>query len=96
MKENVYQAKLIKRIKNEFDECMVLKNDSGYLQGIPDILVLCGKKWAALEVKQSRNAHVQPNQNYYISKMMHMSYATFISPENENRIFKELHALFCE
>lgn len=40
MVERDFQAKLIKEIKDVFDGCIVMKNDSSYIQGIPDLLVL--------------------------------------------------------
>lgn len=73
---------------------MVLKNDPTYLQGVPDLTVFCGNKWAALEVKKSANASHRPNQNYYVDKMNRMSYATFVYPENEKEVLAELHKKF--
>lgn len=55
MLENKFQAKLIKKIKKMFCGCIVMKNDSGYIQGIPDLLILYRNKWAALECKKSAN-----------------------------------------
>ena len=81
MLESKFQSQLIRKIKNEFPGCMVLKNDPTYLQGVPDLTVFCGNKWAALEVKKSKNASHRPNQNYYVDKMNRMSYATFVYPE---------------
>ena len=40
MTEPEYQAKLIKKLKKIFPGCIVQKEDSGYLQGIPDLLIL--------------------------------------------------------
>lgn len=94
MKENEYQSRLIKRLKRQFPGCIVLKNDSSYIQGIPDLLVLFGDRWAALEVKRSRNASRRPNQQYYVEKMDSMSYATFIFPENEEEVFDDLEQTF--
>ena len=85
---------LERKIKNEFPGCMVLKNDPTYLQGVPDLTVFCGNKWAALEVKKSKNASHRPNQNYYVDKMNRMSYATFVYPENEKEVLAELHKKF--
>lgn len=62
MLESNFQAKLIRELKDEFPGCMVLKNDSGYIQGIPDLLVLYKDKWASLECKQTTRAKKQPNQ----------------------------------
>lgn len=94
MLESKFQSQLIRKIKNEFLGCMVLKNDPTYLQGVPDLTVFCGNKWAALEVKKSKNASHRPNQNYYVDKMNRMSYATFVYPENEKEVLAELHKKF--
>lgn len=68
-----------------------MKNDSGYIQGIPDLLVLYKDKWASLECKQTTRAKKQPNQEYYIGLMDEMSFARFISPENKEEVLYELH-----
>ena len=52
MLESKFQANLIKELKKRFEGCVVLKNDAGYLIGIPDLLVLYEDKWAALECKR--------------------------------------------
>jgi hypothetical protein len=84
--EREYQAGLIKRIKTRFPGSIVLKNDPGYQQGIPDLIVLHGDFWAALEVKKSANETPEPNQPYFIELMDGMSFAAFIYPENEEEI----------
>lgn len=89
-RENAFQAHLIKRLKNEFPGCIVLKNDANYIQGIPDLIVLHNGTWAALEVKRSSDAPYQPNQEYYVNRMNDMSYAAFVFPENEEEIFYDL------
>lgn len=91
MLESNFQAKLIRELKDEFPGCMVLKHDSGYIQGIPDLLVLYKDKWASLECKQTTRAKKQPNQEYYIGLMDEMSFARFISPENKEEVLYELH-----
>ena len=82
MLENKFQSKLIKDIKKEFPGCMVLKNDSSYLQGVPDLSIFYKDHYAMLEVKKSKNAKRQPNQEYYVDKLNEMSYASFVYPEN--------------
>ena len=52
MKENRFQAKLIEELKLIFPDCIVLKNDSNYIQGFPDLTVLYGELWAVLECKK--------------------------------------------
>lgn len=90
MQERDYQAKLIKLLQREFPGIVILKNDSGYRQGIPDLTLLYEDRWAALEVKKHSSSSVRPNQEYYISKLNSMSFAAFISPDNEADILNEL------
>lgn len=90
MNENAFQKNLIKELKQRFPGSIVMKNDSSYIQGIPDLTILYGSKWASLEVKKTANAHHQPNQDYYVKKMDNMSYAKFICPENKEEILNEL------
>lgn len=94
MRENKYQAHLIKRLKNEFPGCVVLKNDASYIQGIPDLTIFVGNKWAMLECKRSQNETHQPNQDYYVEQMNEMSFARFICPENEEEIIRDLQRSF--
>lgn len=88
--EKQFQASLIKELKSTFPGCMVLKNDAGYLQGIPDLLILHKKRWAALEVKKSASSPRQPNQEHYVKELSDMSFASFICPENKEEILNEL------
>lgn len=90
MRESKFQAKLIKDIKERLPDCIVLKNDPTYLQGIPDLTVFNNDKWATLEVKKSANAAHQPNQDYYVEMMDHMSFSRFVYPENRDTVFSDL------
>ena len=94
MLENKFQANLIKKIKKLYPDCFVMKNDSSYMQGVPDLLILYKDKWATLECKKSANARHQPNQDYYVGKMDEMSFSRFIFPENEEEILMELKHKF--
>ena len=94
MKENKFQSELIKDIKRLFPGCLVLKNDPNYIQGIPDLLILYGKRWAALECKRSATATVRPNQSYYVKRMNKMSFSRFIFPENKEEVLRELQSAF--
>lgn len=94
MLENKFQANLIKKLKKLFPGCIVMKNDSSYIQGIPDLLVLHKDKWASLEVKKSANASKRPNQEYYVGLMNEMSFSRFISPENEEEVLRDLQTTF--
>jgi len=92
--ERKFQASLIKDIKKKFPGCMVLKNDPNYIQGIPDLLVLYGKRWAALECKRTSSSPHRPNQDYYVDKMNKMSFGRFIFPENKKEVLDDLQSAF--
>lgn len=92
MLENKFQANLIKDIKNRIPGCIVMKNDSSYIQGIPDLLVLHNDKWAALECKKNSRASKRPNQEYYVNKMDNMSFARFVCPENREEVLNDLQS----
>ena len=88
--ERAFQARLIRRIKKDLPGCIVLKNDPNYIQGFPDLLILNGDRWAALEVKKNATASHQPNQDYYVEKADEMSFSRFIFPENKQEVLNEL------
>lgn len=90
MNENKFQANLIREIKTRFPGCIIMKNDSSYIQGIPDLLILYKNRWASLEVKKDEKASHRPNQDYYVQKMNEMSFSKFVYPENRKEIMYEL------
>lgn len=94
VRENKYQAGLIKRLTARFPHCMILKNDPNYIQGVPDLIVLCDGRWAMLEVKASANASHQPNQDHYVARLNHMGFARFVYPENEVEVLRDLEYYF--
>ena len=90
--ESGFQDKLIEDLKKLFPGCMVFKMDQR--QGIPDLLILFGKKWASLECKKFAGAKRQPNQEYYVDLMNKMSFSSFIYPENKEEVLNELCKAF--
>lgn len=88
--ERDFQRELIADLKRMFKGCIILKNDPTYIQGIPDLIILYGKRWASLEVKKSRTASHRPNQEYYVELMDDMSFSRFIYPENKEEVLYEL------
>ena len=94
MLENKFQSKLIKELKERFPGCIVLKNDSSYIQGIPDLSIFYNDCWAMLEVKQSATAKHRPNQSYYVDKANEMSFSRFIFPENKEEVLMDLKKFF--
>lgn len=94
MLESRYQAQLIRKIRKRFKDCEILKNNTEYLQGLPDLLILYQDRWAMLEVKPSAEAYEQPNQTYYVDRFNAMSFAAFIYPENEDEVLDALERSF--
>lgn len=94
MLESQYQAQLIKTLQERFPGCVVLKNDSSYMQGVPDLLVLFYDMWAMLEVKASAKAKEQPNQAYWVDQFARMSFGAFIHPQNEAEVLDAMESTF--
>lgn len=94
MVESDFQSKLIKEIEERFPGSIVIKNDSSYIQGIPDLTVFYKDKWATLECKKDQNASPRPNQPYYVELMNKMSFSSFIYPENKKEVLDEMEQSF--
>lgn len=94
MLENRFKTKLIREIKNMFPGCIVTHFDPTEIQGMPDLVIFYGSRWAALEGKRSSTASVRPNQKYYVDLMNDMSFASFIYPENKDEILEALYLHF--
>lgn len=94
MLESVYQARLIKKLGLMFPGSLVLKNDSGYRQGIPDLSVFYRNRYAFLEVKPNASAGYEPNQLLYLEKLNAMSFAARIDPSNEEEVLRALQQAF--
>jgi hypothetical protein len=94
MREGAYQKQLIDKITALFPDCLIVKNDPGYKQGIPDLLILFGNKWAMLEVKTSATSSIQPNQQFYVEKLDGMSFAAIVHPDNEEMVLDALQSTF--
>lgn len=84
--EGRFQKGLIDEIKQRLPGAVILKNDAHYIQGIPDLTILHGSKWAVLECKESKSATHQPNQDYYVERLNNMSFSSFIYPENKEEV----------
>lgn len=94
MRENKFQADLVKRLKKIFPGCLIFKGDIFAIQGFPDLLILWKKHWAALECKRSRSAKKRPNQDFWIDICNKMSFARFVYPENCEEVLNELQQTF--
>lgn len=94
MKERDFQKILIIEIKRRLPDCVILKNDAKYIQGIPDLTIFYKDRWATLECKRDRYAKVRPNQEYYVDKMNAMSFSAVIYPENMEEVLDGMERSF--
>ena len=94
--ESKFQKELMDKIRKQYPGCVILKNDSSYIQGFPDWTILYKDKWAVLEVKRSKNAAKQPNQEYYVDTLNNMSFSRFVYPENSEEVLEDISKYFNE
>lgn len=92
--ESKFQKELMDEIRRQYPGCIIIKNDSSYIQGFPDWTVFYNDKWATFETKRSKNATKQPNQEYYVEVMNDMSFSRIVYPENMNKVLNELQQFF--
>lgn len=92
--ESKFQKELMDEIRSEYPGCVIMKNDSGYIQGFPDWTILYEDKWAVLECKREANAKKQPNQEYYVDKLNGMSFSRIVYPENKDEVLKDISIHF--
>jgi hypothetical protein len=93
--EAKFQSELVRKLRRIFPDSIILKNDPGYLQGIPDLVIFHGARYAFLEVKADERSPIQPNQDYYVRKLNEMSFAAFICPSNEEEVLCALRRALC-
>lgn len=92
--ESKFQGELIKKIEARFPGAVILKNDSGYRQGIPDLSIFHGSRWSVLEVKpeypRPGTSDYEPNQEWYLEKFNAMWFASVVYPGNESEVLNAL------
>ena len=90
MLEKEFQSKLKQELKERFPGAIILKTDPNYIQGFPDLLMLWKDRWASLECKREKDAHKQPNPEFYVDLLNQMSFAAFIEPSNKGKVLDDL------
>ena len=95
--ESGFQDRLIAELQQQYPEAMIFKMDQ--VDGIPDLLILNGDKWASLECKRSKEDYKksrvkQSNQDWYVDKMNEMSFSRFVYPENKEEVLRDLQHAF--
>lgn len=72
-----------------------MKNDAGHNQGIPDLTILYGGRYALLECKRDATAPTRPNQQWYVDRVNEFGgFARIIFPENKEAVLHELERSF--
>lgn len=90
-----FKAQLIRELERRFLGCVIFHQDPNAThQGIPDLLILHNDRWAMLETKGALKSRRQPNQEYWVDFYNELSFAAFISPENEGEILDALQSAF--
>lgn len=93
--ESEFQKNLKRELKRLFPGCIIKRNSVDDIQGFPDITVYYGQKYAHLECKRSARASKRPNQQFYVDLFNDMGgYASFIYPENKDKVLAELALWF--
>lgn len=90
--EGKFKSELKKEIERRLPGCIVTYLNPNDIQGIPDLEVLYGSRWAVLEAKKSEKEPHRPNQDYYVNKMNEMSFAAFIFPENKEEVLNAMES----
>lgn len=93
-RESDFEKDLKIELKRRYPGCIVIKLPSGFIQGIPDRLILFNDRWATLEVKRSATASHRPNQDYYVELCNKMAFSRFIFPENKEEVLRDLDDYF--
>jgi len=98
--EGNFKSKLIEKLEKRYPNFVITKLEADLKNGIPDIVILGDKKrWATLEAKKSKKDVTKPrtnkrSQDYYVSTMSKMGYSSYIYPENEEEVLRELEDYF--
>lgn len=87
-----FKQRLIARLPHTY--LSFIENTRPNKRSEPDLFILGRGVWAALEFKKSKNASKQPNQEYHISRLNEIGYASFVYPENQEEVLDDLEKLF--
>lgn len=90
-KESKFKNEVLKnRILASHPEALLIDVDPTNYKSFPDLLVLNGRTWAALETKRNSKARRQANQGYYVDLLDYLSFSRFVSPENIEEVLYDL------
>lgn len=95
--ERDFQAKFIEKLRVMLPHAIILKNDSGYQQGIPDWVILCGPRWGLFEIKKKRPTKPsdwEPNQEWFIQQAASVAFGACVYPENEKEVLDAFRETF--
>lgn len=93
--ESEFQKGVIEDLKDMFHGIDIFKQEAH--QGIPDLILLIGDRWAMLECKRkmpTKASDYEPNQEWYIDYYNRKSFASMICPENKEEVYSALQQTF--
>lgn len=93
MLESKFKTTLIREIRERLPGAVVIHMNPPP-QGIPDILILYGRHWGALEGKQATTSPHRPNQDYWVEQLNNMSFASFITPDTKKEVLNAMEQSF--
>lgn len=98
MLESSFQGQLIKELKKMFPGCIVTKNDSSYIQGIPDLTIFYKDKWATLKMNYPAIVYsLDDIDNQYANDGVYLSHrrysVTVIDKDPDSEIVGKVSAL---
>ena len=94
MSESRFKESVMEEIEIRFPNAIVLNIDPTFIRGFPDKLILFEDLWACLEFKKEKNASKRTHQEYYVNLLDDWSFASFIYPENRERVMDDLELFF--
>lgn len=95
MLERDFQPRLKEEIERALPGCVIFKQDPLTTHnGIPDLLILWGERWAMLEVKREKKAgrRFEPNQSYWVDHYGKMSFTAVVDRDNYLEVINALQS----
>lgn len=90
MLEKDFQAKFIQKLRKMGYRCYKQQMNATTRIGTPDLFIFKEGFWGWIEFKKSKRSPKRPGQQENIDWANENSWGSFVYPENEEEILKEL------
>lgn len=97
MKESAFKTQFIKDFEGEMQQLGIqveIYQNKSQRRSTLDTIFLGPGCWAMLDFKDDENARQQPNQEFYVQKLNEMCYASFVYPQNAEKVMEDMIGLF--